>query len=463
MQQEREKLEAELQGKEMLLNMRRESHREIFAELRAEGDSEDEDRRAIRAKVIAVREAKVEAELADMEYEIAQIKAKLAALTLAETHPAEADQSVAVEEARQRSDDAQAQADQLAAAADEEREQLFNDTLRKAQEIDKLCETQEWLAEADADMRAKSAPEELADIDDFEKADMDRLKYDDGQKMFLFHLDGLKRGAIADFDKTQAQLRHIISWTEENRSLEPADLIAVAVPRGFTQLEKRAVREAAEQAGHREVYLIEEIMAAALLAGLPVAGPEANLVVDIGQEDSEVAVIQKAGLVYAQRVEVGGAQMAEAALQALHKKYDLIRPNCLTSYLIKQELSFDPAPFRQYPATLTLKGRDTATGRPKKVTVDFEEIRQALVEPVYALVAAVRQTLERIPPEMAAEIKARGPMFTSHRVEMRRLEVLLREMMGCPVLIGRKYVEYVAIGAEGPLENLAALKSVSLQ
>ncbi len=267
----------------------------------------------------------------------------------------------------------------------------------------------------------------------------------------------MKDGVIADFEITQAMLRHFIRKAQSRYFFKPR--IIVAVPSGITQVEKKAVREAAEQAGASEVYLIEEPMAAAIGAGLPVTEPTASMVVDIGGGTTEVAVISLAGIVYSKSLRVGGDKMDEAILYYIRKKYNLLVGE-RTAELIKQEIG------AAYPSehidTLEIKGRDTITGTPKTVVIDSEEARKAIMEQLDAIVETVRIALEQTPPELAADIVDRGIVLTGGGAKLRRLDVLLREETGLPVVIADNPLVTVAVGSGRALESLDVLKLIGI-
>ncbi|MDR2946131.1 MAG: rod shape-determining protein [Candidatus Adiutrix sp.] len=269
----------------------------------------------------------------------------------------------------------------------------------------------------------------------------------------------MKDGVIADFEITQAMLRHFIRKAHRHLLfLKPR--IIVAVPSGITPVEKNAVKDAALQAGASEVFLIEEPMAAAIGAGLPVTEPTANMVVDIGGGTTEVAVISLAGIVYSKSVRVGGDKMDEAITHYIRKKYNLLIGE-RTAELIKQEVG------TAYPSdqvdTLEVKGRDTVTGIPKVVAIDSEEIRKAIIEQVDAIVETVRIALEQTPPELAADIVDRGIVLTGGGAKLRRLDVLLREETGLPIVIADDPLITVAVGSGRAIESLDVLKLISIQ
>jgi len=268
----------------------------------------------------------------------------------------------------------------------------------------------------------------------------------------------MKEGVIADFEITQSMLKHFIKKVQKRTFIRPR--IIVAVPSGITQVEKKAVREAAEQAGASEVYLIEEPMAAAIGAGLPVTEPTANMVVDIGGGTTEVAVISLSGIVFSKSVRVGGDKMDEAILHYIRKKYNLLIGE-RTAELIKQEVG------TAYPSdqvdTLEVKGRDTLTGIPKVVAIDSEEIRKALIEQIDAIVETVRMALEQTPPELAADIVDRGIVLTGGGAKLRRLDVLLREETGLPIHIADDPLETVAVGSGKAIEDDDLLHLMTLK
>ncbi|MDR2351580.1 MAG: rod shape-determining protein [Deltaproteobacteria bacterium] len=268
----------------------------------------------------------------------------------------------------------------------------------------------------------------------------------------------MKDGVIADFEITQAMLRHFIRIAHFRRLFKPR--IIVAVPSGITQVEKKAVREAAEQAGASEVYLIEEPMAAAIGAGLPITEPTANMIVDIGGGTTEVAIISLAGIVYSKSVRMGGDKMDEAITQYIRKKYNLLIGEP-TAEIIKHEIG------TAYPSdqvdTLEVKGRDTVSGLPKAVAIDSEEIRKAITEQVEAILTTVRSALEQIPPELAADIVTKGIVLTGGGALLKRLDKLLSEETHLPISIADDPLKTVAIGSGRALESLDILKEIAIQ
>jgi rod shape-determining protein MreB len=268
----------------------------------------------------------------------------------------------------------------------------------------------------------------------------------------------MKDGVIADFEITQSMLRHFIRRTHRRRFLKPR--IIVAVPSGITQVEKRAVREAAEQAGASEVLLIEEPMAAAIGAGLPVTEPSACMIVDIGGGTTEVAIISLAGIVFSKSVRIGGDKMNEAIVLYIRRKYNL----CIgerTAENIKHEIG------TAYPSdqveSVEVKGLHTVTSLPMAVPIDSEEIRKSIKEQLDAIVNTVKSALEQIPPELAADIVTRGIVLTGGGALLKRLDSLLREETQLPIHIADKPLMTVALGSGMALESLDFLREISIK
>src|ERR1700748_1622435 len=233
----------------------------------------------------------------------------------------------------------------------------------------------------------------------------------------------LRDGVIADFEITEAMLRYFIARAHNRRTLVKPRII-ICVPFGITEVEKRAVKESAESAGAREVYLIEEPMAAAIGAGLPITEPSGNMVVDIGGGTTEVAVISLAGIVYSQSVRVGGDKMDESIVAYLKRKYNMAIGE-QTAERIKMQIG-NAYPLEQQN-TCQVKGSDLVAGVPKTVVVTGDEIREALMEPINSIVDAVLLALERTPPELAADIVDKGIVLTGGGALLKSLDVRLRE------------------------------------
>jgi len=269
----------------------------------------------------------------------------------------------------------------------------------------------------------------------------------------------LKDGVIADFETTEAMLRYFIQKVHNRRALVRPRIV-ICVPNGITEVEKRAVKESAESAGAREVYLMEEPMAAAIGAGLPVTEPVGNMIVDIGGGTTEVAVISLAGIVFSRSVRVGGDKMDEAIIQYIKRKYNLLIGE-RTAELIKITIG------SAYPGdeiqTMQIKGRDLVAGVPKTVELTDEEIRDSLLEPINQIVEAVRVALERTPPELASDIVDKGIVLAGGGALLRNLDVLLREETGLPVMVADDPLTAVVMGAGKALDELSLLREVAIQ
>ncbi len=268
----------------------------------------------------------------------------------------------------------------------------------------------------------------------------------------------LRDGVIADFEVTEAMLRHFIERAHDRRTLVKPRII-ICVPFGITEVEKRAVKESAESAGAREVYLIEEPMAAAIGAGLPITEPSGNMIVDIGGGTTEVAVISLAGIVYSQSVRVGGDKMDEAIMAFVKRKYNLAIGE-QTAERVKVGIG-NAYPLDQMQ-TMEVKGRDLVAGVPKTVVVSSDEVREALQEPLNAIVDAVRVALEKTPPELAADIVDKGIVLTGGGVLLKNLDVLLREETGLPVMVCDDPISAVVLGSGKALDHPELLREVTL-
>jgi rod shape-determining protein MreB len=269
----------------------------------------------------------------------------------------------------------------------------------------------------------------------------------------------MKDGVIADFEVAEAMLRYFIQKVHNRQTLVKPRII-IGVPSGITEVEKRAVRDSALAAGAREVYLIEEPMAAAIGAGLPVTEPSGNMIVDIGGGTTEVAVISLSGIVAARSIRVAGDKMDEAVVAYIRRKYNLLIGE-RTAELVKKQIG--NAYRLDEIESMEIKGRDLIAGVPKTIVVTSDEIRDALSEPVGAIVEAIRSVLERTPPELAADIVDRGIVLTGGGSLLRNLDVLLREETGLPVMVSDSPECAVVLGTGRALDELALLKEVALQ
>ena len=268
----------------------------------------------------------------------------------------------------------------------------------------------------------------------------------------------MKDGVIADFEITETMLRHFIRKVHNRRSLIRPRII-VCVPSGITQVEKRAVRESAESAGAREVFLIEEPMAAAIGAGLPITEPTSNMVLDIGGGTTEVAVISLAGIVYSKSVRVGGDKMDEAILQQIKRKYNLLIGE-RTAELIKTTIG-NAFPGAQVDK-MQIKGRDLVSGIPKIIEIDSDEVRESITEQIETILETVKMALEQTPPELAADIVDRGIVLTGGGALLQNLDMLLREETGLPITITEDPLSTVVLGSGKALDSLDILREIMI-
>ncbi|MCK4838341.1 MAG: rod shape-determining protein [Desulfobulbaceae bacterium] len=266
----------------------------------------------------------------------------------------------------------------------------------------------------------------------------------------------IRDGVIADFEVTEAMLRYFINKVHNRRTMVHPRII-ISVPSGITQVERRAVRESAESAGAREVYLIDEPMAAAIGAGLPITEPTANMVVDVGGGTTELAVISLAGIVYSSSVRVAGDKMDEAIIHYIKRKHNMAIGEH-TAEKIKINIG-DVMPELPYK-TMDVKGRDLVSGVPKTLTMDSSEIKSAIAEQVDAIVEAVKVALEIIPPELSADIVDRGIVLTGGGALLTNLDKRLREETGLPIIIADDPLSSVVLGSGKALENINELREV---
>ena len=268
----------------------------------------------------------------------------------------------------------------------------------------------------------------------------------------------MKDGVIADFEITEKMLSYFIRKAH-NRNTLVRPRIIVGIPSEVTQVEKRAVKDSALKAKASEVYLVDQAMAAAIGAGLPITEPSGNMVVDIGGGTTDIAVISLAGIVYSKSVRVAGNEMDEAIIQYIKKKYNLLIGE-RSAEQVKLEIG-SAFPLDE-PMTMEIKGRDLIEGIPKTVTVTDAEIREALNEPISLIVNAVRIALERTPPELSADIVDRGIVLTGGGSLLKSLDKLLREETGLPVSVAEDPLSSVVLGTGNMLSDFDRLRKISL-
>ncbi|MEW6101441.1 MAG: rod shape-determining protein [Candidatus Omnitrophota bacterium] len=268
----------------------------------------------------------------------------------------------------------------------------------------------------------------------------------------------MKDGVITDFEITEAMLRYFIRKVRKGRfQLTPR--IVIAIPSGITEVERRAVKESAERAGAREVFLIEEPIAAAIGVGLPIQEPIGNMIIDIGGGTTEIAVISLAGTVFSKSIRIGGDEMDEAIIEYLKKTYNLmvgertsedIKIKIGSAYPLDEEMS------------LEVKGRDLVSGLPKIVTITSEEIRESLQEPLRAILEIAKISLERTPPELAADLIDHGIVMAGGGSLLRGLDKLISEETGLPVHVAEDPLTAVANGTGKVLDEIRYLKKVTV-
>jgi len=268
----------------------------------------------------------------------------------------------------------------------------------------------------------------------------------------------LRDGVIADFEVTEAMIKHFIRKVHNRRSFVSPKMI-ICVPSGSTAVEQRAIIESAESAGASQVALIEEPMAAAIGAGLPVTEPTGSMVVDIGGGTTEVAVISLGGIVYAKSVRVGGDKMDEAIIAYIRRVHNLLIGES-SAERIKKEIGCACPPADGDGRMMEIKGRDLMNGVPKEIVISERQIAEALAEPVGAIVEAVKVALEHTPPELAADIVEKGIVLTGGGALLTNLDHVLRHATGLPVTIADDPLSCVALGTGHALEEMKALKNV---
>ena len=268
----------------------------------------------------------------------------------------------------------------------------------------------------------------------------------------------MKDGVIADFEVAEAMIHHFIKKVH-NRSWNVRPRVVICVPSGATAVEKRAIHQSAEQAGASRVYLIEEPMAAALGAGLPIHEPAGSMVVDIGGGTTEVAVLSLDGIVYSRSVRVGGDKMDDAIIQYVRRTTNLLIGE-MSAERVKKEIGSATMPTDNEGMTVQIKGRDLMNGVPREIRVSEAMIAESLSEPVEQIVEAVKTALESTPPELAADIVDKGIMLTGGGALLRNLDTELRNRTGLPVSIADDPLSCVVRGSGTVVENLKKWKSV---
>lgn len=267
----------------------------------------------------------------------------------------------------------------------------------------------------------------------------------------------LRDGVIADFEVAEEMIKHFIHKVHNRRVASPQ--IIICVPSGSTAVERRAIQESAAAAGARRVFLIEEPMAAAIGAGLPVAEPTGSMVVDIGGGTTEVAVVSLGGIVYARSVRVAGDKMDEAIIAYIRRNHNLLIGES-SAERIKKQVGAACPPEDGEGLTMEVKGRDLMNGVPKELVITERQIAESLAEPVGAIIEAVKVALEQTPPELAADIVDKGIVLTGGGALLRNLDYVLRYATGLPVTVAEDPLSCVALGTGRALEEMKTLKSV---
>jgi len=269
----------------------------------------------------------------------------------------------------------------------------------------------------------------------------------------------MKDGVIADVEITEDMLRYFIK-KGHNRKVFVRPRMVIAIPSGITEVEKRAVKDSAEHAGAREVYLVEEPIAAAIGVGLPIQEPSGNMIIDIGGGTTEIAVISLAGIVFSRSIRIGGDELDDAIIEHLKKTYNLmigertaedIKIKIGSAYPLEEEL------------TMEVRGRDLVAGLPKTITISSEEIREAVAGPISAILEATRMTLERTPPELSADLIERGIILAGGGALLRGMDKLISEETGLPVHVAEDPMTAVAIGTGKVLSEIKYLKKVTVR
>jgi len=270
----------------------------------------------------------------------------------------------------------------------------------------------------------------------------------------------LRDGVIADFDVTHQMLKYFIKHAYKKKSvIRIHPRIAIGVPYGITEVEKRTVKEAAHSAGAREVFLVEQPMAAAVGANLPVTDPTGNMIIDIGGGTTEVAVISLAGIVYSKSIKSAGDKMDEGIINHIKKKYNLAIGERMAEQIKMTIGNAFPEDVKEF---MEVKGLDLVAGVPKTIEINSEEIRESLSESVNTIVSASKTVLENTPPELAADIVDKGIVLAGGGALLKNLDILLREETNLPVIMAEDPLKAVVLGTGKILENLSLLKMVSL-
>lgn len=268
----------------------------------------------------------------------------------------------------------------------------------------------------------------------------------------------MRDGVIADFEVAEEMIKHFIRKVHNRRSFANPQIV-VCVPSGSTAVERKAIQESALSAGARRVYLIEEPMAAAIGAGLPVTEPTGSMVVDIGGGTTEVAVLSLNGIVYSRSVRVGGDKMDDAIVGYIRRHHNLLIGESTAEH-IKKEIGSASLPPDGNGLTLQIKGRDLMNGVPKEISISERQVAESLAEPVGQIIEAVKVALEATPPELAADIVDKGIVLTGGGALLRNLDSVLRDDTGLPVSIADEALSCVALGTGRALENLKLMKSI---
>lgn len=271
----------------------------------------------------------------------------------------------------------------------------------------------------------------------------------------------LREGVIADFEVAEEMIKHFIHKVHNRRSFVSPQII-VCVPSGSTAVEKRAIQESAESAGAGKVFLIEEPMAAAIGAGLPVTEPTGSMVVDIGGGTTEVAVLSLGGIVYSRSVRIGGDTMDDAIINYIRRNHNLLIGES-TAERIKKEIGSALVPTVSRGRTLYIKGRDLVKGIPKEITIDEAQIAESLAEPIAGIVEAVKIALENTAPELSADIVDKGIVLTGGGALLSNLDEVLRQATGLPVSVADDALSCVALGTGQTLEQMHIMKNILIK